>query len=293
MPPIPSTHGAAIHLPNASFESPTTQFVDLRVDGWQKQPKPFWFDESGGNFWDQLAGIFINPPEGSEGHIENSDGSQALYLFAVPQNGLFQDYDSVDWAHTEPTHDFDAIFEAGKSYTLTVGLKGGGGGMREGSSLQLSLYYREANGGRAVVASTVVTHSTSLFPTTTRFLDFAATTPTLEAGHPAVGKRMGVALDTLVAPELAAGYWDLDNVRLESNGDDGVQLRHTRVQGGMELRWQTKRGWEYQLRESEDLVNWTPVGPGQGGTGGDLSHTVSFESTGARFYTLEISPEQL
>ena len=44
---------AAIDIPNASFESPKTVFVDPNIDSWQMPPKPFWYDESGGNVWSQ------------------------------------------------------------------------------------------------------------------------------------------------------------------------------------------------------------------------------------------------
>ena len=39
--------GDTMVVPNASFESPLTPFVDTRIDSWQKTPKPFWYDESG------------------------------------------------------------------------------------------------------------------------------------------------------------------------------------------------------------------------------------------------------
>lgn len=284
--------GATIQIPNASFESPTTAFVDLRVDGWQKNPKPIWFDESGGNLWEQLIGIFINPAEGSAGHIENSDGSQALYVFAIPQNGLFQDYDSKDWAHAEPTHAFDVKYEVGKSYSLAVGLKGGGGGMVEGAGIQLALYWRNEAGDRKIVASTMVFHSASQFPTSTRFVDFTASTPTLEAGNPAIGKQLGILIEALVLPEQAGGYWDLDNVRLTAEGEAGVELRHARVDGGLELKWTSQTGMEYQLRSSTDLMAWLPEGGRLLGTGGDLTRAVVVEPSGNRFFSLEISPVQ-
>src|SRR6516225_953181 len=74
-----------IPVPNASFESPVTPFVNTHVDDWQKVPKPDWYIENGGYTWDQLAGVFLNTPIGASDHIINCDGKQALYLFAVPQ----------------------------------------------------------------------------------------------------------------------------------------------------------------------------------------------------------------
>ncbi|KAB2660577.1 MAG: hypothetical protein DVB32_04855, partial [Verrucomicrobia bacterium] len=70
-------------VPNHSFESPATTFVDTRVDSWQKFSKPFWYDESGGYYWDQLIGGFKNSTPDKADHIDNVDGDQVLYLFAV------------------------------------------------------------------------------------------------------------------------------------------------------------------------------------------------------------------
>ena len=91
-----SLPAATINLPNGSFESPATDFADPTMDNWQKTPKPVWYDESGGFLWVQLAGLFLNTPPESAPHIDNCDGEQAAYLFAVPQVGLFQDYLSTN-----------------------------------------------------------------------------------------------------------------------------------------------------------------------------------------------------
>jgi hypothetical protein len=74
-----------IYVPNASFESPETTFVDVNIDLWQKPPKPWWYDESGGFLWIQLTGVFLNLPPTDPDHIDNCDGNQAAWLFAVPE----------------------------------------------------------------------------------------------------------------------------------------------------------------------------------------------------------------
>ena len=117
--PLFST-AAVIPLPNSSFEGPTTVFADPRVDAWQEIPKPVWFPQSDES-WDQLTGVFLNTPAGETNHIDNIDGNQALFLTAVPAVGIFQDYNSVDWSGTNATHAFNAIFEPGNSYRLSVG----------------------------------------------------------------------------------------------------------------------------------------------------------------------------
>ncbi len=127
--------GEGIPIPNGSFESPTTVFVGLDIDSWQESSKPDWYVESAGFLWTQLTGTFRNTPSGSFDHIDNCDGNQAIWLFAVPEAGLFQDYNSRAWNELEPAHAFDARFEVGKSYKLTVGVISMGGGMSNGSVL--------------------------------------------------------------------------------------------------------------------------------------------------------------
>ncbi len=114
------------YVPNGSFESPATAFVETQVDSWQKTAKPFWYDESSGYLWSQLTGVFANSAATSADHIDNMDGNQGLFLFAVPQVGLFQDYASIGGSNSVPDHAFSARFEPGKSYDLTVGVIGGG-----------------------------------------------------------------------------------------------------------------------------------------------------------------------
>src|SRR5580765_1095809 len=93
----------SITVPNGSFESPATSFVSINIDSWQKNPKPDWYVESGGFLWSQLTGIFKNTSAGSSDHLDNCDGNQALWLFAVPEVALFQDYNSIDWSNSVPT----------------------------------------------------------------------------------------------------------------------------------------------------------------------------------------------
>ncbi|MEO6034296.1 MAG: hypothetical protein ABIQ35_03490, partial [Verrucomicrobiota bacterium] len=122
-------HAETENIPNGSFELPATTFVNINIDSWQKSEKPAWYDDNGGFFWTQLTGIFKNTGPTSSDHIDNCDGSQAIWLFAVPEVALFQDYDSIDWQNLPPNHAFNSTFEPGRSYTLTVGVIGGGGNM--------------------------------------------------------------------------------------------------------------------------------------------------------------------
>ncbi len=211
-----------IYVPNGSFESPETDFADPHMDGWQKAPEPAWYQGGGGFPWDQLMGQFLNTTNGSPTHIDNLDGKQAAFLFALPDVALFQDYNSIGGTNTAPTHDFNAQFEAGKSYSLTVGVLGGGGGMSNGATFQLSLYYRDAASNQVAVASTTITNTKTLFPNDTHLTDFQVSVPTVKASDTWAGKSIGIQLASTVGFDRQGGYWDLDNVRLtESSVPNG------------------------------------------------------------------------
>jgi hypothetical protein len=216
-----SAWAASLVVPDYSFESPATTYADPDIDSWQKTPQPAWWVDTGGTnsyTWAELTGEFLNTPAGAPAHIDNCDGNQALFLLADPQVGVFQDYDSTYGTNSVPTHAFDAAFEAGKSYLLVVGVIGGGGGMTNGASLELGLYYRDDASNQVVVAATNLVYSSALFPNTTNFIDFTAQLPTVEAGDAWAGRHIGILL--LSTASLGGygggGYWDLDNVRLTS-----------------------------------------------------------------------------
>ena len=205
---------AAIHVPNHSFELPATAFVSINIDSWQKTPKPDGYDEGGGFLWTQLTGIFKNTATNSPDHIDNCDGNQALWLFVVPEAGLFQDYNSLDLDDPSPSHAFDAKFEVGKSYHLTVGVIGTGGGMQQGATLELSLYYRDDDSNRVTVATTTVTNLLTLLSNNTQLVDFTVNAPTVRLADAWANQNIGIMLRSTVSTNLQGGYWDLDNVRL-------------------------------------------------------------------------------
>lgn len=205
-----------IAVPNGSFETPSTFFVSVLFDSWQRTPQPTWWDENTTGPWTNQTGIFLNTPVGSADHIDNCDGKQAAWLFANPDVGLFQDYDSVDWNDPAPTHDFDVKFEVGKSYQLTVGLIGGGYGMSPETPLEAALYYRDAASNQVVVAATTIPYSAVYFSNRTQLVDFSLSTAVVRSGDPWAGEHMGIRFLSTVAPAAAQGFWDLDNVRLTS-----------------------------------------------------------------------------
>lgn len=199
-----------IHVPNGSFEQPSTPFADPRIDGWQKSPKPFWFDESRGT-WDQLTGVFLNTAADKPDHIANLHQTQAAFFFAVPEVALSQE------AGSGGSQAFQAQFEPGRSYTLTAAVLGNGGGMSNGVTLELSFFYRDADSNAVKVAATTITNSAERFPSRDRFTDFQVKTPSVRGSDPWAGKPIGIRILSTVAPELAGGYWDLDHVRLHED----------------------------------------------------------------------------
>jgi hypothetical protein len=250
-----------IPIPNASFESPLTVYADPRIDSWQKTPKPFWYDESQGP-WDQLTGSFKNPDPGSPDHIHNCDGDQAIWVFAVPEAGLFQDYETMDWDDPAPTHAFDARYEVGKSYQLTVGVIGGGGGMREGVSLQASLYYQDAASNRVTVAATNIVYSRAQFPDTTNFVEIELRLPAVQPSDPWAGQRLGIQFLSTVGFDLAGGYWDLDNVRLTAKA--AALVEPAVLNGQFRFAIDSEPGLRFEILATTNpalpLAQWTPVG---------------------------------
>ena len=265
-----------INIPGGSFETPVTNYVNINIDSWQKAPKPAWYVEGGGFLWTQLAGTFRNTASTETDHIDNCDGNQAIWLFAVPEVALFQDYDSVDWNDPVPTHAFDARFEIGKSYTLTVGIIGGGGGMLEGASMEIGMYHREGGGSKVTVAATSVVNTLNTFPTNTHFVDFQVRVPVVKPGDAWAGKNIGVRFLSTIPrvpagqPSLQGGYWDLDNVRLSSAAEPPFVVSSARESGSLRISWPSATGYQYQVEKSDDLQTWATYETSLSGTGADL-----------------------
>jgi hypothetical protein len=247
-----------IYLPNASFESPVTDYAWPQIDSWQQTPS--WTNEE--------SGVFLNQPGTS--FIDNCDGSQAAFLFADPQAALFQDYDSIDWSNSAPTHAFNATYDVGKSYTLTVAVLGGTNveiPMPEGTTLELALYYRDSASNMVTVAATTITNNWALFSNPSNaplFIDFQVRLPAVKASDPWAGQHIGVQLLSTVSPEFegAEGYWDLDNVRLVSSVPTAL-LAPAWTNGQFGCTLQSEPGLSFQILASTNLAlplsNWTSL----------------------------------
>jgi len=216
---------APIYIPNASFESPETNFVSVNIDYWQKSAKPEWYDESAFGPWSQLTGVFLNVPATEPEHIDNCDGKQAVWLWVVPEVELFQD--------------LMATFEIGRSYHLTVGIIGGGGNMKDEVPIDIRLYYRDAENEKVTVGATTFTYNSDT-GYVKHFNDVQLDIPQVTSADSWAGKNIGVQMiSTLTLADYnlddpytgrAGGYWDLDNVRLNTlpgqdlTGDSFVNL---------------------------------------------------------------------
>ena len=272
-------------VPNGSFESPTTPYAAPSVDAWQKTPKPADFDESLGFPWVAETGLFLNPPTGAADHIVNCDLRQALYLFSYPGVGLFQDYDSIGSTSTTPDHRLDVRFEPNHSYRLTVGVIGGPGSqLRDGTTVQLELYYRESGTNLVTVVSNVISHSMDVFPDHVHFQDFTVESPVVTVDDPWAGKHLGIRLLSTTTHDLLGGYWDLDNVRLTIRQHLGPTITLSPTANGYQLSWSATSGCVYQPQTSKDLTLWSNLGPTLSPQGGIAEVLISEPDTQRAFY---------
>jgi hypothetical protein len=194
--------------------------------------------------------------------IDNCDGSQAVFLFALPEAAVFQDYSSVYGTNVVASHAFNAKFNAGSSYDLTVGVIGGGGGMKAGVTLQLQLYYRDASSNMVVVASTSITNSAEIFPTNTHFVDFSAHVTQVKVSDPWAGQNIGIQLASTVDFTLAGGYWDLDNVRLVESGTPVLTVSGV-TNGIFSFSVQSGAGARFEIEAATNLAasaTWSSLG---------------------------------
>jgi hypothetical protein len=219
--------------------------------------------------------------------IDNCDGSQAAFLFVWPEAGLFQDYNSISGTNTTPSHAFNAKFNVGRSYNLTVGVLGGGGGMKPDATLQLSLYYRDANSNRVTVASTSITNNALNFPTNTHLVDYQLQVPGVQSSDPWADKNIGIqVLSSITDTNLVGGYWDLDHVRLTETiapvlGD--LRLAQNRFK----FTLLSEPGWQFDIEASTNFTagtsDWTSIGTFTNTTGAD-SFTDTASNLERRYY---------
>ncbi|MGO8700612.1 MAG: hypothetical protein ACLQVY_23220 [Limisphaerales bacterium] len=287
-----------IYVPNNSFELPNigtnSPYAATVFDSWEEAPQPDWYNPTnfGGSPWSQLMGEFYNVPFPGE-YIDNCDGVQGAFLFATPQVAIFQDYNAIGEDTNAPSHAFNAKFNAGKAYTMTVGLIGGGGDMPEGSTIQLSLYYRDASSNMQSVAAATVTNTAANFPTNTHFVDFQVQVPGVKATDPWAGQNIGVQLLCTPTALTTGGYWDADNVRLEETTALNLANATMLTNGQIQFTVQSEANAVVQVLATTNLslpvTAWANIAT-LTNTTGSLPFVDTNASLSVRFYTAEQSP---
>jgi len=257
------------------------------LEAWQETAQPGWYNPADfdNSPWSYLAGTFYNLPDftNSSGanttYIYNCVGDQAAFLQAVPGVGIFQD--------------IDATFNVGKAYTLTVGLIGGGGGMPDGSTFQLSLYYQDGT-NMVTVAATTVTNTPANYPADTYFVNSQLQTPAVQATDPWAGQDIGIEL--LATPDLDdpadwGGYWDVDNVQLVETTPPGLTTPAL-TNSQFQFTVQSEPNVVFQILSTTNLnlpvTNWASLGIVTNATG--LLYVNQTVTNGQWFYTAEPVP---
>jgi hypothetical protein len=280
-----------IDVPNYSFESQPTPVAAPRVDSWQQTPQPQGYDTNLFHDWTNLVGVFSNALATPD-YIDNAVGSQLAYLFAYPQLALFQDNTSTDWSGATPANPFNARYKPGKAYTLTVGLTSSiEEPLSQGSTLLMSLYYRDAASNMVTVASTIVTYDTNVFTNITHLLDFSATIPLVKASDPWAGKTIGIQFMSIVNPFLIGGLWDLDNVRLTELVAN-VMGSTVKSNGNFSFNLASEPGLAFDIlaatNVNQAISNWSNLGRVTNVTG-SLSFSDNSAGPVRRFYRARLS----
>lgn len=294
-----NTVGAGtIYVPNYSFESPVVPevfpYATNALDEWEESPQPSWYDPSQ-NYdtpWSYLVGTFYNVPYPGE-YIDNVDGVQAAFLLSYPDVGFFQDYDSIGGTNTVPDHAFNATFTVGKTYTLIVGLASSSDEpLTPGSTLQLSLYYRDDASNMVIVASNNVCYDTTIFTNLTHMIDFQVQVPGVKPTDPWAGQNIGIQLLCTPSLELAGGYWDADNARLVETTPLNL-VNPVVTNGRMQFTVQSEPNVVFQILATTDpslpVTDWISLATLTNVTG-SLPFVDQTRGLGQRFYTAQQSP---
>ena len=280
---------SSIYIPNASFELPAVTYAEVEATNmiaWETFPPQS----------DGAIGVFVNNPaytnDVPNDYISNCDGSQVAYLFNNPGLALFQDYDAVDSTGAQ-SQAFSASYEVGKSYQLLTGFIGNTNfGELPGSSLQMSLYYRDSESNMITVASTNIIYDTNLFTSITRLVDCELVSPTVKATDPWVGQHIGIEFLSTSSTNLAGGFWDLDNVRLTDVLTSALDNPGV-TNGQFEATLLSEPGAVLQVLATTDLTmplaNWTSVTT-LTNTTGSIPFVDLTTGLGQRFYTVQPSP---
>jgi hypothetical protein len=226
--PASPARSATIDVPNGSFESPEVAYAASDISDWNKAPVPDWWALTGAldEQWTNAGGVFLNTPNA---WIDNLEGNQAAFMFALPGYELFQD--------------LAATYTVGQSYSLTVGIEGGGTPMELGVPMEIRLFYRDAGDNRVTIDATEITNDNDT-GVLSHLTDYHVDIPTVSAADPWAGKSIGVQLISTAPPTQFPGYWDIDNVRLVSTVPEPGCLALLAIGLGLLVarKWRTLKG---------------------------------------------------
>jgi hypothetical protein len=264
------------------------------VDSWEMTPQPLWYDEGTfGGPWSQLTGVFLNTTNGSPDHIANLDGDQAMYLFALPEVGVFQDYDSIGGTNSSPSNEFDATYQVGRSYELTIGVVPSfTQPPTNGATLLLSFYYRDGSSNRVSLASAVITNNASTFVTLTNLVDVSVALGPVLPGQAWSGAHVGVEIRSTVGFDAIGGIWDVDNVRVTESVAPSLSAPSW-DNGQFEFVLLSNPGAAFEILTTADasqaLSNWTSLTMVTNVTG-SINVQDSETGGGRRFYVARQLP---
>ena len=199
---------------NPSFESPDVAAVGLGAAKWTADGPTI----DPGLGFPILAGcgVFENVPDdpdtpGSDGHLENIDGTQAAYLFARS----FPDFSTGQVKDHSFTQVTQILAQAGAQYQLSVGVANAGAAPPPESTLTISFFALDGS-TEIPLASTAIKNDGVTSPGLNglAFFDFFATSGPIAGA--AVGKPIGIRLQTHTTPQNPSitGQFDLDDVQL-------------------------------------------------------------------------------
>jgi autotransporter-associated beta strand protein len=279
-----------IFIPNGSFESPfqpyAAPYASAGFDSWQQSGVPQWWLNKGytEQDWIDTAGVFVNVPSS---WIDNADGRQAAFMFAAPDLKI--------------SETLDTTFQVGQAYQLTVGIQGGGYGMRSGTPMGIALYYLDGGGNQVLVGSTSFQNTNVLFPGQyiTHLPDRVLTIPAVSASDAWAGKNIGIALlqlTTTAATSGTGGYWDVDNVRLVSTTASAFTAGWSGAAAG-NSNWSNSGNWSGTAPAPGTSLLFADPGTGHTDNMNDLPAGISFPgitfAAGAPSFNLRGNPIQI
>jgi hypothetical protein len=143
-----------------------------------------------------------------------------------------------------------------------------------------------------IVVAATITYSAAYFSNRTQLVYFDVATPVVRESDPWAGQHIGIQFLSTVSPELAGGYWDLDDVRLSSTLAPAFSSP-AMINGQFQFTLLGEPGAEFELLTATNpalpISNWLSLGYLINETG-----TTPFVDTnadlGQRFYQVRQLP---